>query len=341
MSTAEPPYPIHPDILPLVDPQYVEFYNKYIINQQQVHYQPVAASRTSGVLIPGAGEPLKVASIKDYNFARKDSQGELVSVRVFTPSGEAPEGGWPGFLYMHGGGWVLGNINTENVHCTNWCARAKCVVVSVNYRLAPEIPFPAAVEDTWESYRWMAEQQELLNVNSKKFAAGGSSAGGNLTAVLSHMITEYNLKNSSSPVPNLIFEMLVVPVCDNNANQATYESWKNFQFTCALPAEKMIWYRRHYLPDESTWTDPRASPINYTDVSFKSSPPTFIACAGLDVLTGEAERYHQKLLKNGVKSTIKIYPGVPHPVMAMDGVLDKGAELVTDCCEALKKALYP
>jgi hypothetical protein len=153
MSTAEPPYPIHPDILPLVDPQYVEFYNKYIINQQQVHYQPVAASRTSGVLIPGAGEPLKVASIKDYNFARKDSQGELVSVRVFTPSGEAPEGGWPGFLYMHGGGWVLGNINTENVHCTNWCARAKLFQSTIGLLLKSHslllLKIPGNLIDGW------------------------------------------------------------------------------------------------------------------------------------------------------------------------------------------------
>lgn len=335
-NTPQPPYPLHPSVEPLLDPQYVEFYNKYIINNQQVQYQPVEASRSSGTLIPGGADQLEMASIKDYTIQRVEtSPGDTpVSVRVFTPKGEAPEGGWPAFLYMHGGGWVLGNINTENVHCTHWAEHGKCVVISVDYRLAPEDPFPAAVDDTWEAYLWLVQGKSGLNINLQKLAAGGSSAGGNLTAVLTHMI------NEREELPQLKFQLLIVPVCDNTASKETYDTWSKYEFTAALPADKMMWYRYKYLPNQSDWSSPRASPIFYPDSSFKKCPPAHIAVAGLDVLSGEGEKYREKLQANGVSVTFKSYPGVPHPVMAMNGVLDKGKQLVSECSEALYNGLY-
>jgi acetyl esterase/lipase len=132
--TPQPPYPIHESVKDPLDPEYVAFYNECIITAQQVHCQPVAASRTSGTLIPGAGPAQPVGSIKDYSIKRSESTGPDVAVRVFTPEGEKPEGGWPVVLYFHGGGWVLGNINTENVVCSHICNRAGVVVVGVDYR---------------------------------------------------------------------------------------------------------------------------------------------------------------------------------------------------------------
>jgi triacylglycerol lipase len=130
----QPPYPLHPSIEHKLDPVYKEFYNKHLVNQQQVHLQPVAASRTSGVLIPGAGPKLPVGKVEDIAIKRRETEGPDVVVRVFTPEGEKPANGWPLMVYYHGGGWVLGNIDTENVVCTNLCNRARCVVVSVDYR---------------------------------------------------------------------------------------------------------------------------------------------------------------------------------------------------------------
>jgi acetyl esterase/lipase len=130
----QPPYPLHESVRDRLHPDYVTFYNKYIINQQQVHYQPVSASRTSGVLIPGGGPVLEALKTEDVNIKRTETEGPDVPVRVFTPEGKSPEGGWPVFLYFHGGGWVLGNINTENTVCSNICVRGKCVVVTVDYR---------------------------------------------------------------------------------------------------------------------------------------------------------------------------------------------------------------
>lgn len=339
IGMTSPPYPLNPEIEAQLDPQYVEFYNKYIIDQQQVHLQPVEKSRSSGTLIPGGGEKQHVASIKDYTVRRTVTKGSDFKIRVFTPDGTPPEKGFPIFLYFHGGGWVLGNIDTENVHCTYWAKIGRCICVSVDYRLAPENPFPAAVDDAWEAYLWLVNGgAERLGGNLKHLGAGGSSAGGNLTAILSHMIIDKRSEKipGVSPLPLLKYQILIVPVTDNTASIETYETWKRYQHTAALPAEKMMWYRYHYLPNEEDWLNPKASPLMYSDKSFSKAPPAYIAVAGLDVLRGEGEAYHQKLLKNGVASTLKVYEGVPHVVMAMNGVLDKGQELVMDCAEAIR-----
>lgn len=130
----QPPYPLHESVRDLLDPEYVAFYNKHVINNQQVHLQPVAASRTGGVLIPGAGPMLEVGKTEDLTVQRRETEGPPVPIRIFTPKGETPAGGWPVMLYLHGGGWVLGNIDTENVVCSNLCVRGNCVVVTVDYR---------------------------------------------------------------------------------------------------------------------------------------------------------------------------------------------------------------
>lgn len=133
-SVSIPPYPLHESVRDLLDPEYVAFYNQHVINNQQVHLQPVEASRTSGVLIPGAGPMLPVEKTQDISIERRETSGPPVPIRCFTPSGSPPPGGWPVMLYFHGGGWVLGNIDTENVVCSNLCVRGKCVVVTVDYR---------------------------------------------------------------------------------------------------------------------------------------------------------------------------------------------------------------
>src|SRR3569833_661783 len=131
---ALPPYPLHDTVVDRIDPEYAAFYNKHIFDKQQVHLQPVEASRTSGILIPGAGPLHPVGDTSDHTFPRAESEGPDVRVRCFTPAGEVPDGGWPTCVYFHGGGWVLGTIDTENVIATNLCARGKCVVVAVDYR---------------------------------------------------------------------------------------------------------------------------------------------------------------------------------------------------------------
>lgn len=130
---SQPPYPLHESVAHLLDPEYVDFYKKHTINMQQVHLQDVATSRISGLPI-GAGPAQPVGSSTKYSIERQESRGPPVLVRVSTPEGKAPENGWPVVVYYHGGGWVLGDVNTENVVCSHICSRASCVVVSVHYR---------------------------------------------------------------------------------------------------------------------------------------------------------------------------------------------------------------
>lgn len=130
----EPPYPLHPSVLDRINPEYKDFYNKFVFDKQVVHHQPISVSRASGTLIPGAGPKLEVASSQDFHIPRKETTGPDVLVRAFTPLGEKPGKGWPLCIWFHGGGWVLGNIDTENVIATNLTNRAKCVTICVDYR---------------------------------------------------------------------------------------------------------------------------------------------------------------------------------------------------------------
>ena len=129
-----PPYPLHESVVDRINPEYATFYNKHLIDKQQVHLQPVEASRASGILIPGAGPQLPVGRTDDVRISRQESTGPDILARCFTPEGAAPAGGWPIMIWFHGGGWVLGDINTENVVATNLCNRGRCVVISPDYR---------------------------------------------------------------------------------------------------------------------------------------------------------------------------------------------------------------
>lgn len=336
----QPPYQIDPSIVKNFDPEYVDFFNKHVYNQTNLlytHLVPLDIIRKGGNVMPGQSPLVPMKSTTDIEIPRKYTKADTpVPARVFVPKGDAPEGGWPCFVWYHGGGWVLGNISTENSFCTHIADLSKCIVISVDYRLAPEFPFPAGIDDSYEALVYVYENAEKLGINPAKVAIGGSSAGGNITAVLTHKLAEDKRFNFPTPV----FQLLVVPVCDNTADAETHASYKEYYNTPQLPRDKMVWYRELYLPNKEDWTNPEASPIFYPDESFKGLPPAFVAVAGCDVLRTEGEQYAEKLRKAGVETTLRIYPGVPHPVMAMDDVLTQGKALLKETSTALKKAFY-
>ncbi|KAF7532939.1 hypothetical protein G7054_g7486 [Neopestalotiopsis clavispora] len=329
----QPPYPLHESTKGRINEEYAAFYNKHIIDKQQVHLQPVEASRASGILIPGAGPLQPVASTADYSVVRKESQGPDVRVRCFTPEGAKPAAGWPVCIYFHGGGWVLGTIDTENVIASNLCARAKCVVVAVDYRLAPEDPFPAAVDDCWEAVLWaLGEGKKILDINETKLATGGSSAGANLAAIMCQRAADRG-------GPKFLLQLLSVPVMDNTADVSNNQSWAENQFSPALPAEKMLWYRRHYLPKQEDWAHPEASPLFWKG-DWSKLPPACFVLGELDVLRIEGEQFAEKLKDAGVAADVNTMSGQPHPFIAMDAVLEAGSRAITLFCDALYKAMY-
>ncbi|CAE6478092.1 unnamed protein product [Rhizoctonia solani] len=331
--------PLHPDITPHLDADYAAFHNKYLADRPAIHKIPWDPACRVGPINLGGLEPCKVGSVRDLTIPGTPP----VSVRVFTPPGERPASGWPVLVYFHGGGWVLGNIDTENSFSARTSLTAKCVVVSVDYRLAPEHVFPAAVEDSWTALEWVYEHGAAeLGINPSKIAVGGSSAGGNLSAVMTQRAVQ------RSPQLPIKYQLLIVPVTDNTVQEdgssllpTHYESWVKWKNTTPLTPEKMLWFRSHYLPDKSKWTHVDASPLFQKDDHVWSQlPDAWVGVAALDILRSEGEAYAQKLKEARKNVELVVYPGAPHSIMAMDEAIKIGFQLGEDAAQALYKAFY-
>lgn len=204
-------------------------------------------------------------------------------------------------------------------------------------RLGPENPFPAAVEDAWEAVLWAVKGpgSDLLSIDPTKVATGGSSAGANLAAVACQ-------RAADRPELDMTFlaQLLSVPVADNTASAETKASWKENEFVPALPPPKMLWYRKHYLPDEKDWAHPEASPLFWKG-DWTRLPPAEVVLGELDVLRTEGEEFAEKLVKAGRTSTrVTTMKGQPHPFIAMDGVLDCGKLAISLFVERLLRAFY-
>ncbi|CAH2356082.1 hypothetical protein CLIB1423_52S00100 [[Candida] railenensis] len=340
----EQPFQIDKSMVDKLDPEYIKFFNSSLSSRPEIlytHKVPLDALRKGGNVLPGQSSLVEMKSTQDIQIPRKYTKASdpPIPARVFTPKGDKPENGWPVTIWFHGGGWVLGNISTENSFCTHIAELSKCIVISIDYRLAPEDPFPACVEDAFESVLYISEMGGPdFGIDNSKICLAGSSAGGNLTAIICH-------KFASSPIaqnyPNIKFQAMVVPVTDNTATPQTLPSWKENEFAPQLPAEKMLWYRELYLPNGGEdLTNPESSPLFYPDDSFEGLPAAFIAAGQCDVLRSDAELYADKLQKNGVPTKLVVYKGMPHTVMVMDDVLQQGKDLMKDLTSAVRNAFY-
>ena len=177
----------------------------------------------------------------------------------------------------------------------------------------------------------VSEGPAALSIDTSKIATGGSSAGGNLAAIMTHKAL------TLSPPVRFCTQLLSVPVTDNTATVENNESYRRYEHTPALPALKMIWYRNHYLPNEADHKHPEASPLFYTG-DWSQLPPALVMVGELDVLRTEGEQYAEKLREAGVVVDLQVMKGMPHPFLAMDGVLSEGKRCVTLMCDALQKA---
>jgi acetyl esterase/lipase len=189
------------------------------------------------------------------------------------------------------------------------------------------------VHDSWEALLWLQSTgRSVLNLDLSKAAIGGSSAGGNLTATMCHKAL-----TAPSLVPKFKAQLLIVPVTDNTADPSNNWSYKENEFVPALPSAKMIWYRKHYLPNPETWADPEASPLLYKD-GWAAQPKALVVIGALDVLRAEGEQYVEKLKEAGVPVDVKIMDGMPHPFLAMDGALQQGKDAISYMVETLQEA---
>jgi acetyl esterase len=266
-----------------------------------------------------AGTPEEVAKIENRTFP--GPAGEI-PVRIYTPEGEGP---FPALVYYHGGGWVIGDLETVDVPSRMLANRANCVVVSVDYRLAPEHKFPAAADDSYAAAKWVVENAASIAVDADRVAIGGDSAGGNLAAVVALMARD---KGEIS----LAYQMLIYPV--TNHSYAT-ESYTENADGYLLTKDSMVWFWDHYLRNEEDGKNPYASPLQAEDLS--GLPPALVLTGEFDPLRDEGEAYAQRLKEAGVEVEAARYDGMIHGFFWMPGVLEQGRKSIEQAANALKQ----
>lgn len=220
-----------------------------------------------------------------------------IPLRIYTPRGTPP---FPVVVYFHGGGWMLGNLETTDGICRVICQESQSVVVSVDYRLAPEYKFPAAVEDAYAATFWASSHAQQLQGCSEKIAVAGDSAGANLAAVVALMARDRGEFN-------LIHQLLIYPVTNYGFDTPSYHQYSEGYH---LRREDMIWFWHHYLSIPEDGNNPYASPLKAT--SLENLAPASIYTTECDVLRSEAEDYGQKLQQAGVPVHSKCYSGFIH-----------------------------
>jgi acetyl esterase len=275
-------------------------------------------------LKPADGNPATVRAML-ANFPRPEGAvvGSVVAAKVPGPGGDIPVRIYtppnvlvtrPGLVWFHGGGWVFGDLEGADNNARGLCMAADCVVVSVDYRLAPEAKFPAAADDCYAVTEWVAEHAADLRIDAKRVAVGGDSAGGNLAAVVAQLA-----RNAG---PELSYQMLIYPVTDANFGTGSYtENAVGYLLT----KEDMEWFWECYLNAPADAKDPKAAPLQAANLA--GLPPAIVITAEYDPLRDEGEAYAAKLQAAGVPVECVRYPGMIHGFFGNPAIDDGGKAL--------------
>jgi acetyl esterase len=267
--------------------------------------------------------PERVEKVFKVEDRKIPGPGGEIPIRVYTPQGSGP---FPVLVFFHGGGWVICDLDSHDAPCRILTNKVGCVVVSVDYRLAPEHKFPAGVEDCFAATKWVAQHAKELNVDANRLAIGGDSAGGNLSAVIAQLARD-------AGGPKIAFQLLIYP-----ATEAELDTYSHKTFTdYFLTKDDIVWFWGQYLRGPADRKDPRVAPA--LTKNLKGLPPALIITAELDPLRDEGEAYGEKLRAAGVPVTVSRYEGMIHGFLSMFDVLDKGKLALEESAAALRKAL--
>lgn len=265
-------------------------------------------------------EPL--AQVEDLTI--KGPVGEI-PIRIYRPAVAAA---LPILMYFHGGGWVVGDLEVEDSVCRTLAKQADCIVVSVDYRKAPEHKFPAAPEDAYAATIWVAENAALIKGDRTRIGVGGESAGGNLAAAVTLMARDRG-------GPSLVYQLLFDPVTQYGFDT---ESYRQYGKDYLLTTDIMVWFWNHYLPTPLEGKNPYASPLLAENLS--NLPPASIITAEFDPLRDEAEAYGDRLRQAGVPVKISRYQGEIHAFTTRAKICPQGLESLAEASSALKAAFY-
>jgi len=275
-----------------------------------------------GMMAALAGEQVPVGAVRDITIP---VEGTSIAARVYTPEGSGP---FHVVVFMHGGGFVIGDLDSHDNMARTICRDAAAVVVALDYRMGPEHPFPAAPEDCYAATVWVAAHAAELGADASKLALCGDSAGGNLSAVVSQLARDRG-------GPAIRFAALIYPAVDMTANGGSMEENAKGYF---LEQADIDWFMDKYLPADADQTDPRASPALHPNLA--GLPACFITTCEFDPLRDQAEAYAAALQANGVTATVKRYDGLIHGAASMTGVLDGGREMLADVADRIRVALH-
>jgi len=253
-----------------------------------------------------------------------------IPVRVYWPAGSRG-GVLPGIVFFHGGGWVICDLDSHDGQCRAFANGVDAVVVSVDYRLAPETKFPGAVDDCLAATRWVAEHAAELGIDAARLAVAGDSAGGNLTAAVA-------LRARDEGGPALVYQAMVYPAIDSSATRNDYPSKTENASGYFLTRESMEWYRTQYLRDEADGDHPYCSPL--LAPSLAGLPAAFVVTAEFDPLRDEGEEYARRLVAAGVSAEVYRAPGMFHGFFGMDAILDGAKQAQAILFDAMRAALH-
>ncbi len=282
---------------------------------------PAARIQYAEMVAAAAGDPPGGVEVQDGSIP---GPGDEMPTRLYRP--ENVTGPLPILVYFHGGGFVIGDLDTHDIPCRRLCLSAGCLVVSVDYRLAPEHPFPAPVDDAWAATRWVVDHATDLGGDPSLVAVGGDSAGGNLAAVVCHLAKQ-------DGAPALVSQLLIYPGTDATGGMPSH---KTLGHGYRLTNELMDWFTAHYFSGGGDRRAFNVSPL-FAD-EFAGLAPAVVLIAGYDPLKDEGRAYADKLRGAGVPTEFIEYEGMIHGFITMGGLVDAANEALEQCGVALGRA---
>lgn len=271
-------------------------------------------------------DPPPVASVRELRMPCPEEDASSIDLRFYRPLSSAPAEILPLLVFYHGGGWIAGDLEAYDALCRMLANRALCAVLSVDYRLAPEHPFPAAVNDAYAALVWAQQHAAELAIDGRRVAVGGDSAGGNLAAVTAIMARDQG-------APPLAFQLMVYPAIDQCSERP---SQRQFGRGYLLELEAIRYFQHKYLRHAGDYHDWRASPLLREDLA--GLPPALIITAGFDPLVDDCVAYAEHLQAAGVAVEHRCFVGMIHGFMTLGKMFAAADEAVDTAAEALRLA---
>jgi acetyl esterase len=288
-------------------------------SRPNAHLLPVAEARRNFDADHAAlGQGEEVADVSDHQVA---VEGGHIPVRAFRPSA----GTLPAVLYLHGGGWLVGSVDSHQAVCRGLANASGAVVIGVGYRRGPESRFPTAVEDAYAALEWVHRQAGSLGVDPERIAVAGDSAGGNLAIAVA-------LLTRRRGGPALTMQVLAYPVTTTDLETGFDDAYEGF----SLYRDELQWHQDNYLPSPGRGSDPLVSPLEHADL--RGLPPTLVITAQCDPLHAQGELFAQALERTGVPVEHRQWPGVIHGFFQLPTVFEEGAEAIVVAGEALRRS---